>query len=91
MRTFAGLANEWVTPVFRLTAEALKFGEGVHSAVRGGIAVMGLIVCVAAFNLGTPCWWQSAHLTQWTLCELFAFAKVVSIFSTSSPQWDICG
>src|ERR1039458_8693923 len=46
---------------------------------------------VSCLFFGTPLVWQSAHFTQWTLCLLSAETNVVSIFSTSRPQFDILG
>lgn len=40
---------------------------------------------------GTPLVWQSMHLTVWTLWGLFVDLKVVSIFSTSRPQFESWG
>jgi len=38
--------------------------------------------------LGTPFVWQSVHLTKWILCGLWVDLKVVSMVSTSRPQFD---
>ena len=40
------------------------------------------------FFFGTPFGWQSWHFTRWMLCRLSGLLNVVSIFSTSSPQFD---
>src|ERR1035441_6204671 len=49
------------------------------------------ILYVSFFFLGIPLGWQSAHFTQWMLCLLSVERKLVSIFSTSKPQFDIFG
>ena len=41
-----------------------------------------------SFGFGTPLGWQSSHLTLWTSWWLFGSLKVVSIFSTSMPQFE---
>ena len=40
------------------------------------------------FFFGTPFGWQSRHFTKWMLCGLWVDLNVVSIFSTSRPQFD---
>src|ERR1039458_730100 len=41
--------------------------------------------------LGMPLGWQSRHFTKWMLCGLWVDLKVVSIVSTSRPQFDSRG
>ena len=43
------------------------------------------------FFLGTPAGWQSTQATRWTSCRLSPDLNVVSIFSTSRPQFDSRG
>jgi hypothetical protein len=43
------------------------------------------------FFLGMPLVWQSAHFTEWMLCGLLEFLKVVSMVSTLMPQLESCG
>lgn len=47
------------------------------------------LTAAAFLFLGTPFWWQSRHLVVWMLCLLALSLKVVSIFSTGMPQFDI--
>ena len=40
---------------------------------------------------GVPWGWQSRQATRWMLCWLEGETNVVSIFSTSRPQWEFAG
>ena len=67
--------------------------EGTHHTADAGVAPSSRRAGVDATfaSVGTPRGWQSSHDTLWMLCVLSRERKVVSIFSTSRPQFDSRG
>jgi hypothetical protein len=76
------------------TAAAARDSAGTRSMCRCGGSIRCLrrrVACAQEPEKRPSSWECRAHGSQCMLCLLAALKKVVSIFSTSMPQWDICG
>src|SRR5208283_1497515 len=75
----------------RFKNEATYSPRYVPSARVTNQIPMHVTTCSYSLFGGRWPWWQSPQATKWMLCLLAGERKVVSIFSTSSPQCESVG